>query len=204
VAKNAVAASGKAVGMAVFFLAFVAAIANFGGFPRSFPFFFLAVGAGIVGVFASALFALAKPVRRTAAGDAVLAELAPYRAELAGAGLERVPPDRAAEVFSRSLPYAAALGLAYPWTRRFADLFAMVPPAAAAWYRPAGQAPTALGAVTADVVGFVDAAGARPSATTSGGFASSGSSGFSSSSSSSFSSGGDGGGGGSSGGGGSW
>ena len=78
-------------------------------FPRSFAFFFLAIGAGVVGVFASALFAPAK-------------------------------------------------------------------------------------AVTANVVGFVNAAGARPSATTSGGFASSGS----------FSSGGDGGGGGSSGGGGSW
>jgi hypothetical protein len=82
--------------------------------------------------------------------------------------------------------------------RRTAAGDAVVPPAAAAWYRPAGQAATALGAVTANVVGFVDAAGARPSATTSGGFASSGSSGFSSSS------GGDGGGGGSSGGGGSW
>ena len=54
--------------------------------------------------------ALARPVRRTDAGDAVLAELAPYRAQLAGAGLERIPPDRAAEVFSRSLPYAGFSG----------------------------------------------------------------------------------------------
>ena len=137
----------------------------------------------------------------------MLAELAPYRAKLAGLGLERIPPDRAAEVFSRSLPHAAALGLAHRWTRRFAQLFALAPPGAAAWYRPAGPAATALGAVTATVVGFVDAAGARPSTTTtSRGFAGSSSSDFgSSSSSSSFSfSGGDGGGGGSSGGGGSW
>ena len=158
-------------------------------------------------MFASALLSLVKPVRRTAAGNAVLAELATYRAELAGSGLERIPSDRAAEVFSRSLPHAAALGLARQWTRSFAQLFALAPPAAAAWYRPAGQAATALGAVTATVVGFVNAAGARPSATTtSRGFASSGSSDFGSSSSSSSSSfsGGDGGGGGSSGGGGSW
>jgi uncharacterized membrane protein YgcG len=133
----------------------------------------------------------------------VLAGLAPYRAELAGAGLERIPPDRAAEVFSRSLPHAAALGLAHPWTRRFADLFATAPPSAAGWYRPAGPGAAALGAVTANVAGFVNAAGARPATTTSGSFASSGSSGFSSSSSSSFSGGGDSGGG-SSGGGGSW
>ena len=211
VAKNVLAACGKAVGLSIFFIGFVAAIVNFGGFPRSFPFpfpfFFLAIGTGIVGVFASALLSLVKPVRRTAAGNAVLAELATYRAELAGLGLERIPSDRAAEVFSRSLPHAAALGLARQWTRSFAQLFALAPPAAAAWYRPAGQAATALGAVTATVVGFVNAAGARPSATTtSRGFASSGSSDFGSSSSSSSSSfsGGDGGGGGSSGGGGSW
>ena len=207
VAKNVLAACGKAVGLSIFFIGFVAAIVNFGGFPRSFPFFFLAIGTGIVGVFASALLSLVKPVRRTAAGNAVLAELATYRAKLAGLGLERIPPDRAAEVFSRSLPHAAALGLARQWTRRFAQLFALAPPAAAAWYRPAGQAATALGAVTATVVGFVNAAGARPSTTTtSRGFASSSSSDFGSSSSSSSSSfsGGDGGGGGSSGGGGSW
>ena len=213
VAKNVLAACGKAMGLSIFFIGFVAAIVNFGGFPRSFPFpfpfpfFFLAVGTGIVGVFASALLSLVKPARRTAAGNAVLAELATYRAELAGSGLERIPSDRAAEVFSRSLPHAAALGLARQWTRSFAQLFALAPPAAAAWYRPAGQAATALGAVTATVVGFVNAAGARPSATTtSRGFASSGSSDFGSSSSSSSSSfsGGDGGGGGSSGGGGSW
>jgi uncharacterized membrane protein YgcG len=207
VAKNVLAAYGKAVGLSIFFIGFVAAIVNFGGFPRSFPFFFLAIGTGIVGVFASALLSLLKPVRRTAAGNAVLAELATYRAKLAGLGLERIPPDRAAEVFSRSLPHAAALGLAQQWTRRFAQLFALAPPAAAAWYRPAGQGATALGAVTATVVGFVNAAGARPSTTTtSRGFASSGSSDFGSSSSSSSSSfsGGDGGGGGSSGGGGSW
>jgi len=209
VAKNVLAACGKAVGLSIFFIGFVAAIVNFGGFPRSFPFpfFFLAIGTGIVGVFASALLSLVKPVRRTAAGNAVLAELAPYRAKLAGLGLERIPPDRAAEVFSRSLPHAAALGLAHQWTRRFAQLFALAPPGAAAWYRPAGQAATALGAVTATVVGFVNAAGARPSTTTtSRGFASSSSSDFGSSSSSSSSSfsGGDGGGGGSSGGGGSW
>ena len=207
VAKNVLAACGKAVGLSIFFIGFVAAIVNFGGFPRSFPFFFLAIGTGIVGVFASALLSLVKPVRRTAAGNAVLAELATYRAKLAGLGLERIPPDRAAEVFSRSLPHAAALGLAHQWTRRFAQLFALAPPGAAAWYRPAGQAATALGAVTATVVGFVNAAGARPSTTTtSRGFASSSSSDFGSSSSSSSSSfsGGDGGGGGSSGGGGSW
>ena len=193
--------------MSIFFIGFVAAIVNFGGFPRSFPFLFLAIGTGIVGVFASALLSLVKPVRRTAAGNAVLAELAPYRAKLAGLGLERIPPDRAAEVFSRSLPHAAALGLAHRWTRRFAQLFALAPPGAAAWYRPAGQAATALGAVTATVVGFVNATGARPSTTTtSRGFAGSSSSDFGSSSSSSSSSfsGGDGGGGGSSGGGGSW
>jgi len=207
VAKNVLATSGRTVGMSIFFIGFVAAIVNFGGFPKSFPFFFLAIGTGIVGVFASALLSLVKPVRRTAAGNAVLAELAPYRAKLAGLGLERIPPDRAAEVFSRSLPHAAALGLAHRWTRRFAQLFALAPPGAAAWYRPAGQAATALGAVTATVVGFVNAAGARPSTTTtSRGFASSSSSDFGSSSSSSSSSfsGGDGGGGGSSGGGGSW
>ena len=207
VAKNVLATSGRTVGMSIFFIGFVAAIVNFGGFPRSFPFFFLAIGTGIVAVFASALLSLVKPVRRTAAGNAVLAELAPYRAKLAGLGLERIPPDRAAEVFSRSLPHAAALGLAHRWTRRFAQLFALAPPGAAAWYRPAGPAATALWAVTATVVGFVDAAGARPSTTTtSRGFAGSSSSDFgSSSSSSSFSfSGGDGGGGGSSGGGGSW
>jgi uncharacterized membrane protein YgcG len=207
VAKNVLAACGKAVGLSIFIIGFVAAIVNFGGFPRSFPFFFLAIGTGIVAVFASALLSLVKPVRRTAAGNAVLAELAPYRAKLAGLGLERIPPDRAAEVFSRSLPHAAALGLAHQWTRRFAQLFALAPPGAAAWYRPAGQAATALGAVTATVVGFVNAAGARPSTTTtSRGFASSSSSDFGSSSSSSSSSfsGGDGGGGGSSGGGGSW
>ena len=200
VAKNVLATGGRTVGISIFFIGFVAAIVNFGGFPRSFPFFFLAIGTGIVGVFASALLSLVKPVRRTAAGNAVLAELAPYRAKLAGLGLERIPPDRAAEVFSRSLPHAAALGLAHRWTRRFAQLFALAPPGAAAWYRPAGPAATALGAVTATVVGFVDAAGARPSTTTtSRGFA-----GSSSSSSSSSFSGGDGGGGGSSGGGGSW
>ena len=113
VAKNVLAACGKAVGLSIFFIGFVAAIVNFGGFPRSFPFFFLAIGTGIVGVFASALLSLVKPVRRTAAGNAVLAELATYRAKLAGLGLERIPPDRAAEVFSRSLPHAAALGLAH-------------------------------------------------------------------------------------------
>ena len=207
VAKDVLAACGKAVGLSIFFIGFVAAIVNFGGFPKSFPFFFLAIGTGIVGVFASALLSSVKPVRRTAAGNAVLAELAPYRAKLAGLGLERIPPDRAAEVFSRSLPHAAALGLAHQWTRRFAQLFALAPPGAAAWYRPVGQAATALGAVTATVVGFVNAAGARPSTTTtSRGFASSSSSDFGSSSSSSSSSfsGGDGGGGGSSGGGGSW
>jgi uncharacterized membrane protein YgcG len=200
VVKNVVATSGKAVGMAIFFLGFVAAIANFAGFPRSFPFFFLCFGASFVGVLVTALSALVRPVRRTGAGDAVLAELAPYRAALGGAGLERVPADRAAEVFSRSLPYAAALGLEYPWTRRFADLFALVPRDAASWYRPAEPGATALGAVTANVNGFVTAAGVRPSNSTSTGFASSGSSG---SSAASYS-GGDGGGGGSSGGGGSW
>ena len=115
VAKNVLAACGKAVGLSIFFIGFVAAIVNFDGFPRSFPFpfpfFFLAIGTGIVGVFTSALLSLVKPVRRTAAGNAVLAELATYRAELAGLGLERIPSDRAAEVFSRSLPHAAALGL---------------------------------------------------------------------------------------------
>jgi uncharacterized membrane protein YgcG len=205
VAKNVVAAVGKAVGTGIFVLGFVAAVLNLTifAFPRSFPSFpsfFLGVGAGIAGALVTALFALARPVRRTAAGDAVLAELAPYRAELAGTGLERVPPDRAAEVFSRSLPYAAAIGLADEWTRRFADLFALVPRGAAGWYLPAGPWTTSLGAVTGNLVGFVTAAGARPSASTSGGFSSSGSSG---SSSMSFSSGGDSGGS-SSGGGGSW
>ena len=66
VAKNVVATSGRAVGMWIFFIGFVAAIANFGGYPRSFPFlplplFFLAIGTGIVGVFASALFAWSSP-----------------------------------------------------------------------------------------------------------------------------------------------
>ena len=206
VAKNVLAACGKAVGMSIFFIGFVAAIVNFGGFPRSFPFFFLAIGTGIVGVFASALLSLVKPVRRTAAGNAVLAELATYRAELAGLGLERIPSDRAAEVFSRSLPHAAALGLARQWTRSFAQLFALAPPAAAAWYRPAGQAATALGAVTAtSSASSTPRAPDRPPAA-SRGSGSSGSSDFGSSSSSSSSSfsGGDGGGGGSSGGGGSW
>lgn len=196
--KNVVVAGGKAVGMGIFFLCFVAALANFGGFPHSFPTFFLCIGVGIVSVFVTMMFSLVKPLRRTAAGDAVLAELAPYRAELAGAGLERIPPDRAAEVFSRSLPYAVALGLTRPWVQRFADLFALAPRVGAAWYGPADPMDKALGAVTATVAGFVTAAGARPSASTSSGFASSGSS------STSFSSGGDGGGGGSSGGGGSW
>ena len=202
VAKNVLAACGKAVGLSIFFIGFVAAIVNFGGFPRSFPFFFLAIGTGIVGVFASALLSLVKPVRRTAAGNAVLAELATYRAKLAGLGLERIPPDRAAEVFSRSLPYAVALGLASAWTRPFADLFASAPRGAASWYRPTGKGATALGAVTADVAGFVTAAGVRPAASSSGSSGSFGSSG-SSSSDSSFSGGGDSGGG-SSGGGGSW
>jgi uncharacterized membrane protein YgcG len=202
VTKNVVATAGKAVGTGIVLLGFAAAVLNMTilSFPRSFPSFFLGIGAGIVGVLVTALFALARPVRRTAAGDAVLAELAPYRAELAGAGLDRIPPERAAEVFSRSLPYAAALGLAYGWTRRFADLFAMAPRGAAGWYAPAGPWTTGLGAVTGNVVGFVTAAGARPSASTSGGFSSSGSSG---SSSMSFSGGGDSGGS-SSGGGGSW
>ncbi|HEX3257436.1 MAG TPA: hypothetical protein VHS35_02920 [Pseudonocardia sp.] len=156
VAKNLMATSGKAVGMAIFFVGFLAA-------------------------------------------------LAPYRAALAGTGLERIPPDRAAEVFSRSLPYAVALGMASAWTRRFADLFASAPRSAASWYRPAGKGTTALGAVTADVAGFVTAAGVRPAASSSGSSWSSGSFGSSGSSSSdsSFSGGGDSGGG-SSGGGGSW
>jgi uncharacterized membrane protein YgcG len=202
VTKNVVATVGKAVGTGIFLLGFVAAVLNMTtlSFPRSFPAFFLGIGAGILGAFVTALFGLVRPVRRTAAGDAVLAELAPYRAELAGAGLERIPSDRAAEVFSRSLPYAAALGLAHEWTRRFADLFALAPRGAAGWYLPAGPWTTGLGAVTGNVVGFVTAAGARPSASTSGGFSGSGSSG---SSSMSFSGGGDSGGS-SSGGGGSW
>ena len=158
-------------------------------------------------MFASALLSLVKPVRRTAAGNAVLAELATYRAELAGSGLERIPSDRAAEVFSRSLPHAAALGLARQWTRSFAQLFALRRlPRRPGTARP-GRRRRRSGPSTATVVGFVNAAGARPSATTtSRGFASSGSSDFGSSSSSSSSSfsGGDGGGGGSSGGGGSW
>ena len=135
----------------------------------------------------------------------MLAELAPYRAALAGTGLERIPPDRAAEVFSRSLPYAVALGMASAWTRRFADLFASAPRSAASWYRPAGKGTTALGVVTADVAGFVTAAGVRPAASSSGSSWSSGSFGSSGSSSSdsSFSGGGDSGGG-SSGGGASW
>ena len=203
VVKNLMATSGKAVGMAIFFVGFLAALANFAGFPRSFPLFFPCFGVSVVGVLVSALSALARPVRRTRAGHAVLAELAPYRAELAGAGLERVPPDRAAEVFSRSLPYAVALGLASAWTRRFADLFASAPRGAASWYRPAGKGATTLGAVTADVVGFVTAAGVRPAASPSGSSGRSWSSGSSSSSDSSFSGGGDSGGG-SSGGGGSW
>jgi uncharacterized membrane protein YgcG len=198
VAKNIVAAVGKAVGTGMVVLGFVAAFLNLAIF--SFASTFLGIGAGIVGALVTALFALARPVRRTIAGDAVLAELAPYRAELAGAGLERIPPDRAAEVFSRSLPYAVALGMADGWTRRFADLFALVPRGAAGWYLPAGPWTTGLGAVTGNVGEFVTAASARPSASTSGGFSSSGSSG---SSSMSFSSGGDSGGS-SSGGGGSW
>ena len=204
-AKNLMATSGKAVGMAIFFVGFLAALANFAGFPRSFPLFFLCFGVSFVGVLVSALSALARPVRRTRAGDAVLAELAPYRAALAGTGLEGIPPDRAAEVFSRSLPYAVALGLASAWTRPFADLFASAPRGAASWYRPTGKGATALGAVTADVAGFVTAAGVRPAASSSGSSWSSGSFGSSGSSSSdsSFSGGGDSGGG-SSGGGGSW
>jgi uncharacterized membrane protein YgcG len=198
--KNVVVASGKAVGMGIFFLCFVAAITNFAGFPRSFPTFFLCIAAGIVGLLLTMVFSLLKPVRRTEEGDAVVAALAPYRAELAGAGLERVPPHRAAEVFTRSLPYAVAFGLARPWTQRFADLFALAPRGGASWYRPADPMAPGLGVVTATVLAFVTAAGARPSASTSsGGFASSGGSGFSSYS------GGDGGGGSSSsGGGGSW
>jgi uncharacterized membrane protein YgcG len=204
VAKNLMATSGKAVGMAIFFVGFLAALANFAGFPRSFPLFFLCFGVSFVGVLVSALSAHARPVRRTRAGDAVLAELAPYRAALAGTGLERIPPDRAAEVFSRSLPYAVALGMASAWTRRFADLFALAPQGAPSWYRPAGKGTTALGAVTADVAGFVTAAGVRPAASSSGSSWSSGSFGSSGSSSSDSSfSGGDSGGG-SSGGGGSW
>jgi len=204
-AKNLMATSGKAVGMAIFFVGFLAALANFAGFPRSFPLFFLCFGVSFVGVLVSALSAHARPVRRTRAGDAVLAELAPYRAALTGTGLERIPPDRAAEVFSRSLPYAVALGMASAWTRRFADLFASAPQSAASWYRPAGKGTMALGAVTADVAGFVTAAGVRPAASSSGSSWSSWSfdSSGSSSSDSSFSGGGDSGGG-SSGGGGSW
>jgi hypothetical protein len=44
VAKNLMATSGKAVGMAIFFVGFLAALANFAGFPRSFPLFFLCFG----------------------------------------------------------------------------------------------------------------------------------------------------------------
>ena len=175
--KNTVVSGGRAASTALFAAGFAGGVLSFLTHP--FPYFFYCVGAGMVGALARAGFSAARPVRRSAAGDAVLAELAPYLAELGGLGLERVPPERAAEVFSRSLPHAVALGTGERWTRRFAALFAGAPRTGASWYVAAVPREAGLGAVTRNVVGFVTAAGERPSSSAHGGFASSGGSGFS-------------------------
>ncbi|MBV9923105.1 MAG: DUF2207 domain-containing protein [Pseudonocardia sp.] len=185
-AVNAVARWGPLLGKTVFFGAFVAALVSFMVHP--FPYFFFCVAAAIVGGLLTNLFAVAKPVRRTRTGDAVLAELRPYQTLLGGVGLEGISPDRAAEVFSRSLPYAVALGQAARWTSRCTQLFAAAPRGRpTSWYAPAHPQPAGLGAITTSLLAFVAAAGHRPAPVRRHGYSGSGSD-LGSSSSSGFSS----------------
>jgi uncharacterized membrane protein YgcG len=185
-ADNAVARWGPVVGKTVFFSAFVAALVSF--MARPFPYFFFCVAAAIVGGLLTNLFAVAKPVRRTRMGDAALAELRPYLTQLSGVGLEGIPPDRAAEVFSRSLPYAVAIGQADRWTSRCTQLFPAAPRGrATGWFAPAHPQPTGLDAITTSLIAFVAAADHRPAPVRRHGYSGFGS-GFGSSSSSGFSS----------------
>ena len=185
-AENRLATGGRIAGQTVLCCGVAIGLVTFAVHP--FPYFFFSVLTSMVGGVAAKHFADYRPARRTAAGDTILAELAPYRAQLAGAGLDGIPPSRAAEVFGRSLPYAVAIGCTHAWTSRFAELYSDA--TSTRWYATARPV-TEFDAVTRSLTAFVTAAARRPArARRSGGFSGSSSSSSSSEfSSSSFDSG---------------
>jgi uncharacterized membrane protein YgcG len=113
-----------------------------------------------------------RPWRRSPVGDAVLTDAEPYCAELAAVDTDGLRPERAAAVFSRSLPYAMALDLATEWSERFARLGQVVAATPGpAWY--SGSAGGVLG-LHESVCAFATAADCTASG--SGGIGDSGSS----------------------------